>query len=147
MKKDENISAQATIQNIGADKQAQTNNKTLDELLAQNRQLQSQYDTKITNSLKTAKVNWEKEFQAKKEKVEELAKIKEQENKEKQLQEVIKRAYEAEIKLHAKGLEIETLKQAQSRKIPLELVQTLDFTKETFESISSKLDIFEKYTR
>ena len=76
-----------------------------------------------------------------------MGKIKEQENKEKQLQEVIKRAYEAEIKLHAKGLEIETLKQAQSRKIPLELVQTLDFTKETFESISSKLDIFEKYTR
>ena len=34
--------------------------KTLDEILAGDKELQSQYDRKVTHALKTARLNWEK---------------------------------------------------------------------------------------
>lgn len=73
-----------------------------------------------------------------------LAKMDEDQKKDYQLQEAIKRAEEAEKKLTARDLEAETLKQANSKGIPLDLIKTIDFEKETAESISDKLDIFEK---
>lgn len=138
------VGAEATTENTGADNATGNQKKTLDELLAEDKELQSQYDLKITNSLKTAKTNWEKELEDKKAEAEKLAKMSEEEKKNLQLEEAIKRATEAESKLNARDLEAETLKQAGSKGIPLELIQTLDFTKETAESINSKLDIFEK---
>lgn len=141
----ENVGANATTQeSTGADKATDTKKKTLDELLAEDKELQSQYDTKVTNSLKTAKTNWEKELENKRAEAEKLAKMSEEEKRNLELQEAIKRANEAESKLNARDLEAETLKQAGSKGIPLELIQTLDFTKETADSINSKLEIFEK---
>lgn len=138
------VGAEATTENTGADNATENQKKTLDELLAEDKELQSQYDLKITNSLKTAKTNWEKELEDKKAEAEKLAKMSEEEKKNLELQEAIKRAIEAESKLSARDLEAETLKQAGNKGIPLELIQTLDFTKETAESVNSKLDIFEK---
>lgn len=85
-----------------------------------------------------------KELETKKAEAEKLAKMDEDQKKDYQLQEALKRATEAERKLGARDLEAETLKQAGSKGIPLELIKTLDFEKETAESINSKLDIFEK---
>lgn len=138
------VGAGATTENTGADNATENKKKTLDELLAEDKELQSQYDLKVTNSLKTAKTNWEKELEDKKAEAEKLAKMSEEEKKNLQLKEAIKRATEAESKLNARDLEAETLKQAGSKGIPLELIQTLDFTKETAETINSKLEIFEK---
>lgn len=142
--KKKDVGAEATTENTGADNATEDKKKTLDELLAEDKELQSQYDLKVTNSLKTAKTNWEKELEDKKAEAEKLAKMSEAEKKNLQLEEAIKRATEAESKLNARDLEAETLKQAGSKGIPLELIQTLDFTKETAESINSKLEIFEK---
>ena len=68
----------------------------------------------------------------------------ENQKKDYQLQEALKRATEAEKKLSARDLEAETLKQAGEKGISLELIKTIDFEKETAESIAKKLEIFEK---
>lgn len=84
------------------------------------------------------------ELKIKKAEADKLAKMDEDQKKDYQLQEAIKRAEIAEKKLTARDLETETLKQANDKGIPLELIKTIDFEKETAESISNKLDIFEK---
>ena len=87
------------------------------------------------------------ELEIKKAEADKLAKMDEDQKKDYQLQEALKRAEEAEKKLSARDLETETLKQANDKGIPLELIKTIDFEKETAESISSKLDIFEKSSK
>ena len=86
----------------------------------------------------------EQKQKEKKAEADRLAKMDEDQKKDYQLQEAIKRAEEAEKKLTARDLETETLKQANDKGIPLDLIKTIDFEKETAESISDKLDIFEK---
>lgn len=85
-----------------------------------------------------------KELEVKKEEAEKLAQMDENQKKDYQLQEALKRATEAEKKLSARDLEAETLKQAGEKGISLELIKTIDFEKETAESIAKKLEIFEK---
>ena len=87
------------------------------------------------------------EYENKKAEADKLAKMDEDQKLNYQLKEANKRADEAERKLNAMNLQAETIKQANAKGIPLELVQTLDFEKETAESISSKLEIFEKTSK
>lgn len=125
--------------------------KTLDELLASNKEMQSDYDKKVAQAMKTRLDNerkkWEEEQKNKQAEAEKLAKMDEEQKINYQLQEAIKRAEEAEKKLSSRDLETETIKQANSKGIPLELIQTIDFGKETAESIASKLAIFEKTSK
>lgn len=138
------VGAGATTENTGADKATETKKKTLDELLAEDKELQSQYDKKVTNSLKTARTTWEEENRTKREEAEKLAKMDEDQKKDYELQQITERANKAEKALNAYKLKDETIRQANNKGIPLELIQTLDFEKETAESITQKLDIFEK---
>lgn len=85
-----------------------------------------------------------KELEVKKAEAEKLAQMDENQKKDYQLQEALKRATEAEKKLSARDLEAETLKQAGEKGISLELIKTIDFERETAESIAKKLEIFEK---
>ena len=87
------------------------------------------------------------ELEAKKAEADKLAKMDEDQKKDYQLQEAIKRATEAERKLSARDLEAETLKQARNRGIPLDLIDSIVFEKENAESISKKLDIFERTSK
>ncbi len=88
-----------------------------------------------------------KELEAKKKEAEKLAQMDEDQKRNYELEEARKRAEEAERKLNARDLEAETLRQAGDRGISLDLIKTIDFEKETAESISKKLDIFEKTTK
>lgn len=135
---------EVTTENAGTEQVTETKKKTLDEILAEDKELQSQYDKKVTNSLKTARSTWEEESRTKKEEAEKLAQMDENQKKDYQLQEALKRATEAEKKLSARDLEAETLKQAGEKGISLELIKTIDFERETAESIAKKLEIFEK---
>ncbi|MBO5004395.1 MAG: DUF4355 domain-containing protein [Clostridia bacterium] len=135
---------EVTTENTGTEQVTETKKKTLDEILAEDKELQSQYDKKVTNSLKTARSTWEEESRTKKEEAEKLAQMDENQKKDYQLQEALKRATEAEKKLSARDLEAETLKQAGEKGISLELIKTIDFERETAESIAKKLEIFEK---
>lgn len=87
------------------------------------------------------------ELEIKKAEADKLAKMDEDQKKDYQLQEALKRAEEAEKKLSARDLETETLKQARNRGIPLELIDSINFDKEDAESITKKLDIFEKSSK
>lgn len=68
-------------------------------------------------------------------------------NEDKTVDALLKRIEATENKLKARDLETETLKQAGDKGIPLELVKTLNFEKETAESIANKLEIFDKATK
>ena len=57
------------------------------------------------------------------------------------------RANKAENELNAYRLKDETIRQASQRGISLGYIETIDFSKETAESINSKLDIFEKVSK
>lgn len=85
-----------------------------------------------------------KEVETKRAEAEKLAKMDEDQKKDYELQQITERANKAEIALNAYKLKDETIRQASDKGIPLELIQTLDFEKETAESITQKLDIFEK---
>lgn len=125
-----------------------TTKKTLDELLASDKDYQSEYDKKVTQAMKTRLDNerkkWEEEQESKLAEAERLAKMDEEQKKSYELQQITDRATKAELALNAYKLKDETIKQASEKGIPIDLIQTLDFEKETAESITSKLDIFEK---
>lgn len=84
-----------------------------------------------------------KESGNKKSEAEKLADI----NEDKTVDALLRRIEATENKLKARDLETETLRQAGDKGIPLELVKTLNFEKETAESIANKLEIFEKTTK
>lgn len=84
-----------------------------------------------------------KESGNKKSEAEKLADI----NEDKTVDALLKRIEATENKLKARDLETETLRQAGDKGIPLDLVKTLNFEKETAESIANKLEIFEKTTK
>lgn len=125
-----------------------TTKKTLDELLASDKDYQSEYDKKVTQAMKTRLDNerkkWEEEQKSKLAEAERLAKMDEEQKKSYELQQITDRATKAELALNAYKLKDETIRQASEKGIPIDLIQTLDFEKETAESITSKLDIFEK---
>ena len=88
-----------------------------------------------------------KEIEAKKAEADRLAKMDEDTKKSYELEQEKARANKAENELNAYRLKDETVKQANERNIALGYIETIDFTKETAESIKSKLDIFEKVSK
>jgi hypothetical protein len=85
-----------------------------------------------------------KELEDKKAEADKLAMMDEEQKKSYELEQERTRANKAELELNAYKLKDETIRQASNRGIPLNLIQTLDFEKETAESINSKLEVFEK---
>lgn len=84
------------------------------------------------------------EIEAKKAEADKLAKMDEDQKKSYELEQERARANKAENELNAYRLKDETIRQASQRNISLGYIETIDFSKETAESIKTKLDIFEK---
>ncbi len=59
MEKNKKVEEKTTIKKSGTTIVTEEKKKTLNEILAEDKELQSQYDKKITEALKTAKNNWE----------------------------------------------------------------------------------------
>ena len=76
-----------------------------------------------------------------------LAKMDEDQKKSYELEQERARANKAENELNAYRLKDETIRQASQRGISLGYIETIDFSRETAESINSKLDIFEKVSK
>lgn len=87
------------------------------------------------------------EMEAKKAEADKLAKMDEDQKKSYELEQERARANKAENELNAYRLKDETIRQASQRGIALGYIETIDFTRETAESINSKLDIFEKVSK
>lgn len=88
-----------------------------------------------------------KEMEAKKAEADKLAKMDEDQKRSYELEQERARANKAENELNAYRLKDETIRQASQRGISLGYIETIDFSRETAESINSKLDIFEKVSK
>lgn len=83
-----------------------------------------------------------KEQEAKEAEAQKLAKMDEEQKSSYAIAQANKRAETAESELNAYKLKDEAIKQATEKGVDLDLMQTLDYTKETAESITEKIEIF-----
>ena len=144
MENEENVGTEVTTQN----EVETTTKKTLDELLASDKDYQSEYDKKVTQAMNTRLDNerkkWEEEQKNKLAEAEKLAKMDEEQKKNYEIAQWKERAEKAE-KLNAiSQLKSETIKQGTEKGISLEFINTINFEFETAETIKSKLEILEK---
>ena len=124
---------------------------TFDEMLKDSN-YQSEFDKRVAKSLETAKSKWEKEYneklEAQKTEAEKLANMKEAEKHAYELEKANKRAEEAISKLNAYELEKQAIKIAREKGLDVSLLEDIDYTKQTAESISAIIDtkkeIFDK---
>lgn len=124
-----------TADNSGADKATETK-KTLKELLAEDKELQSQYDKKVTEALNTARKSWEEDSKTKMAEAEKLAKMN-REEKDKYEREKL----EAEIatlkkKDNARTLKDEAIHIVSEKDIPVGYLELIDF--EAVDAAKSK---------
>lgn len=87
------------------------------------------------------------EMKAKQDEANRLAKMDEDQKRTYELEQANKRALTAESELNAYKLKDEAIKQASAKGVDLELMQTIDYSKETAESISKKIEIFERTSK
>ena len=145
MEEEKEVGAEATTENAGTAEVTETK-KSFDELL-QDKEYQSAFDKKIAQSLQTAKAKWEEDNKTKQAEAERLAKMDEDQKKNYELEQERTRANKAESELNAYRLKDETIRQASGRGISIEYLDTIDFSRETAESINVKLDIFERTSK
>lgn len=110
-------------QNVGADVP-----KTFDEMLKESN-YQSEFDRKVQKSLETAKAKWEAEQEAKQSEDEKLAKMKDDERRNYELEQARKKQEEAELRLSAYELKEEAIKMANipETQVDVSLLNLIDF--------------------
>ena len=110
-------------QNVGADVP-----KTFDEMLKEYN-YQSEFDRKVQKSLETAKAKWEAEQEAKQSEAEKLAKMKDDERRNYELEQARKKQEEAELRLSAYELKEEAIKMANipETQVDVSLLNLIDF--------------------
>lgn len=102
--------------------------KTFDEMLKESN-YQSEFDKKVQKSLDTARAKWEAEREAEKTEAEKLAKMKEDERKDYEIEQARKKQEEAEAKLNAYELKEEAIKMANNpeTQVDVSLLSLIDF--------------------
>ena len=117
---------------------------TFDEVL-KDKTYQSEFDKRVAKALETSKAKWEKEYEAKiqaeKNEAEKLAKMSEQEKFNHELAKIRAEKEEAQAKLNAYELKNEAQKIAREKDMDLSLLDIIDYSKETAESVKEKLDL------
>lgn len=112
---------------------------TFDEVL-QDSEYQSAYDKKVALALENAKVKWQKEADEKKSEAEKLAKMDAETKSKYELEKERKAKEEAISKLNAYELKETATKIAKEKELDVDLLDLIDFTKETADSIRSKIE-------
>lgn len=122
--------------------------QTLDEILASNPKLQSEYDKKVASSIETAtnnaKSKWDKEQADKVAESQKLAQMDEIQKKDYEIETLKKDLAERDAKQQASDLMTEAIKLANEKGIPLEVMTALNYRNETAESIKNKIEIYSK---
>ena len=124
-----------------AETPAEQKPQTFDDILKANKSYQSEFDKRIAKSLETAKAKWEQEAIAKQNEAERLAKMTESEKHEEELRKIRKEKDEAIAKLNAYELKSEAQKIAAEKGMDYGLLDIIDYSKETAESVKEKIDI------
>ena len=122
---------------------------TFDEILASNKDYQSEFDSRLAKSNKTylenEKVKWEKEFTERLEKekseAEKLAKMNTEQQLKYQIDQLKQELADRDGKLNASQLKDATSEILVEKGIPSSYLNMFDFTKETADSINSKVEL------
>lgn len=118
--------------------------KSLVDLLKENPRLQSEFDKLNAKSNETAisnaKSKWEEELATAKSEAEKLAKMDADEKNKYELEKERKAKEEAISKLNAYELKETALKIAKEKELDVSLLDVIDFSKETAETIKTKIE-------
>lgn len=115
--------------------------QTFDEMLKGNKAYQSEFDKRIAKALETSKAKWEQEAIARQNEAERLAKMTESEKHAEELKKIRKERDEATARLNAYELKNEAQKIASEKGMDYELLDIIDYSKETAESVKEKIDL------
>lgn len=117
---------------------------TFDEML-KSENYQSEFDRRVAKSLDTAKAKWLKEYEAQKEaektEAQKLAKMDAEQKLTYEKEKAEKERNEFEAKLNAYELKDTALSLAKEKTVDVSLLDLIDFSKETAESVNKKLDL------
>lgn len=119
--------------------------KTFDEMLKESN-YQSEFDKKVQKSLETAKAKWEAEQEAKQSEAEKLAKMKDDERRNYELEQARKKQEEAELKLSAYELKEEAIKMANvpETQVDVSLLNLIDFRSIKAEQVETTIKNIKK---
>lgn len=112
---------------------------TFDELL-QDSDYQREFDKKVAKALETAKAKWEKQAEVERSEAEKLAKMTAEEKAKFDMEKLAKEKEEAVARLNIYELKAQATKMINEKGVDVELLDVLDFSKETAESVKDKVD-------
>lgn len=133
----ENVASEATPT---PEAQPEVKPQTLDDVL-KDKAMQSEFDKRIAKAIETSKAKWEQEAIAKQNEAERLAKMTESEKHAEELKRIRKEKDEALAKLNAYELKNEAQKIATEKGMDYSLLDIIDYSKETAESVKEKIDL------
>ena len=118
---------------------------TFDELLAQNKEYQAEFDRRLAKSnetsIKNAHEKWEKEKELERSEAEKLAKMDTDQKHQYELKQVQEELEKERAKNNAHDLRDAVSKIAEEKGIGSSLLEIFDFTKENAESMDNKIKI------
>jgi hypothetical protein len=122
---------------------------TFDEVLASNKEYQSEFDRRLAKSnktfLETEKANWEKEYterlEREKSEAEKLAKMNTEQQLNYKIEQLQKELADKDSRLNASQLKDATSKILIEKGIPSSYLTMFDFTKENADTINSKVEM------
>ena len=122
---------------------------TFDEVLASNKEYQSEFDRRLAKSnktyLETEKANWEKEYterlEREKSEAEKLAKMNTEQQLNYKIEQLQKELEDRDSKLNASQLKDTTSKILVEKGSPSSYLNMFDFSKENAETINSKVEM------
>lgn len=122
--------------------QTATEEKTLtfEELLNSNKDYQKEFDRRMTKGIETAIENKMAELEAQKSEAEKLAKMKDDEKHQYELNKANKERDEAIAELNAIKLEKEAIRIAKEKGLDISLLEDIDYSKQTADTISTIID-------
>ena len=137
-RKEKNMAEEAKV--AEATNVEETKTPTFDDIL-KDKAMQSEFDRRIAKAIETSKVKWEQEAVAKQNEAERLAKMTEAEKHAEELKKIRKEKDEALAKLNAYELKNEAQKIATERNMDFSLLDIIDYSKETAETVKEKIDL------
>lgn len=117
-----------------------TKTPTFDDVL-KDKAMQSEFDKRIAKAIETSKLKWEQEAVARQNEAERLAKMTEAEKHAEELKKIRKEKDEALAKLNAYELKGEAQKIASEKGMDYSLLDIIDYSKETAESVKEKIEL------
>lgn len=112
---------------------------TFDDILT-DKEYQAEFDRRVSKALETAKANWEKEAEAKKTEADKLAKMDADEKHKFEMDKMDKERKDALAKLNAYELKEQAVKMATEKGVNISLLDVIDYTNETAETVKKKVD-------